>query len=1413
MNTIEKQYFEELRALHLKLSEALRDPRLSGVNDVIGNLYRDDAHFVCELLQNADDRGATYAIFRLQDDGLIFIHNAPRHFTITNPSSHEEDRKAGKLGDVNSILSIASSSKTGKLEEVPIGKFGLGFKSVFLYTDQPKIYDDNFRFSISHYIVPDLIDSDHPLRTKHETLFHLPFKPGERKTAYAEIQEKLRSLVNPLLFLKHLKKIEWETENSSGFYRLEELEKPESGTKLHYEIASDGKCEHTELWKFEKPIDDSPGLSVAVVYTLDKDSKKIHTARRHPLYCYLPTANETDLPVILHAPFRLTGNRESIIARDPHNTAMITMLASLLARSLQEICKIGEQNNTPWIDDNILRFIPQNGRFQYEGTAAALNLQPLTESVVHSIRSGKMLWCEQLGRYLDNRSGYIPDNSYLSDIYPSRLLSQILNEDCGWVLPSLTAEIKKDGETAKLLEVERVTPEKILRKITSEILAGQSVDWLKQWYLSLKNVRNLWKNGQDPFLRYKKIILTSEGTFEAPFTKGQIAPNVHLPKSDCNTPRPGNIYIVESSLLDAEDLHSFFIDLGLKETDDFTLAERVYLPQVISEDSEFSARLKALAHFAAIYCKKLTVEERQTLHGKCLFPAYSASGPAFVTRNEIKLHNDVNDFYYKGNDQTRFYEPSRLSPHISPGEIDAITAMILEIPEARKPSVKVEIIPVTSSNESRIPHDARTPAWYNRKKPDFEYFEEPIVIGLKHFVNSVAALSPKEASGLIETIIAPRYLKARYRSLYGGTWHSAETEPMYFSLLANAPWIELATPALKKLLGLPVKELQQEEIDIINSVFSSSGITGRTDVENLLDFLQRENILKRFQQRQSIERQKEILRATRQFTLQWLDEILNLRLRYVEAKEKTDIEFLIKALKQAILTVQKDTEADLRQMLPAGINILFGPPGTGKTTEITEIVAKQTERNPDCRILILTPTNAAANVAAHRINKRGGSAYRGINPSDEALRSNLDELGIPVYDAATDDIRSVTIATVHYFSRAYSSAEQNYLHELRWDTVIIDETSMVTLDYVLLTLYKAHQNNPHCKFYIVGDPLQLPAITNLDPFILEDAQLDEFNFFSFIGLKEFSDNPADIPEIVRPKVNITLLTHQYRSVRPLCEITSHFAYGGKILSARKDTPVVMPQRALPIFTRPLSFVRFPVTSCGTTPLITDLDKLGSSNFNIYSALIVKESLQHLFSRLREAGFAKPLKIGIITPYTAQKYLIEKLLNTNPISRSINVEVCVNTVHQFQGDEFEIVMLVLNPPNKTMTPRDGILINKRYLINVATSRAKDCLVILYPDESCVVKNFSHINHSGEALNIESIARKIFHSDISELTVSAADIERELFGSPDFLANNCEVDFHEEINLHEHTRRYIYKFIKGGNTIDILYSPPSIPHYSP
>lgn len=1403
MTSTELKYFNELRAIHLGLSESLKDPRISGVNNVISNLYRDDAHFVYELLQNADDQGATYAKFILKKDEVIFVHNAPKHFTITDPKTHEEDKANGRLGNLNSILSIASSSKSNVTNEIPIGKFGLGFKSVFIYTDRPCIYDENIRFSITDFIVPNLIDTDHPMRQRGETLFVFKFKNGEQTKAYEEIDAKLKSLVNPLLFLNHLKLINWEDESESGYYRLDNIGNFGTCDRLKYTVANEDEKTETELWKFSRKTADNSRLQISAVFVIEDG---IISSKTHPLYCYLPTANQSELPVILHAPFKLTGNRESITHSDPHNIKMISELAVLLSESIEEICERGQSLHTPWIKDNIIDFIPVISDKSSVSTTASIDLSPIRDAILESIHNDRLLWCEQFEEYLSPQESCVADNSYLAEIYPSEILEGLLGERRGWVLPSLIGDLKRQngGKLIKELGVERITPDKLLRQITSDFLAQQPIGWLRQWYCYLPKIKNLWEITN---LRNQEIILTATGVFKSPFTKGKLTPNVYLSCAEVTDSEYNDIFFVNPQLANDKTLIDFFTLLGIKEIDDFSIAERIYLPKIVSEDTPVDKRLKTLVQFIKLVDNQLTNDQSRSISSQCMVPARSDNGIVFVNVLNVKMHNSDNDLYFRDNKSQLFFEPSDLSKYLKDEDIYLIAEYISRFPQTLLPTVRFVKIPIDSNSSTRIPDGARRPAWYNIGKIDCEHIKEPVIEGFEYFNSKIAPLHPHEASALLEKILAPKFQKAKYYAYYGGPQPDIEIWPNYRAELANSNWIEFASSKLRQILGLPLKEIQPQELDSISRILSDSGIISKDDVESFLQYIQERGVLDDFELKQEIEEQKNIISNIDKCSLSWLNEVLNLRLKYVKSGQKTDIEFLIKALQNVLSQIKVDNDVDLRNLLPDNINVIFGPPGTGKTTKIIQIIADILERNPDSHIAILAPTNHAADVVAERLLKCKIDAYRTINTNDYSLLSEVNEKGLMVYEATGEEgVPQIVASTTHYFARPTHLCNGHSLHEEKWDAIFIDETSMVTLDYVLLALFKGYQNNNLCTFYLVGDPLQLPAITNLDPDILEQAQLDEFNFYSFIGLHEFTETPESIPNYLREKLNIQLLRTQFRSVKPLCELMSSFAYGGKVESDFHDELTEYPVNIPSIFKRPLTFVRFPISkqnSILSQACITDLGKLRNSNYNIYSALLIKESLQAFFDALRDSNFSKSLSIGIITPYRAQKKLIEKLLNINAISRDARIEVNVNTVHQFQGDEFDIVMLVLNPPNQSMTPANNILINKHYLINVAISRAKRNLIILYPDNSCKVENYQYINKNSSANNIESIAEQIFNCNIEDITIHSSALEKELFGNFSYLSTQCEVTFHDEVNLHESTSGAKYRFVTGGDTIDIIY----------
>lgn len=219
--------FDYFNALHKDRSDTantLEKPSMRGIWRSVTDKYSDQAHFIYELIQNADDAGAKSVHFILEPTRLIFIHNGVNHFSISNPETEENDSNNGKLGDINAITSAANSNKSSK--ENKIGKFGVGFKAVFQYTTTPYIYDTNFKFKIDRYIVPTLIDEDYPNRKENETVFVFPFNHKDKTTqeCYMDIEGKLKSLSHPILFLSNLRDISYEIENTVGLYGKEVLE-------------------------------------------------------------------------------------------------------------------------------------------------------------------------------------------------------------------------------------------------------------------------------------------------------------------------------------------------------------------------------------------------------------------------------------------------------------------------------------------------------------------------------------------------------------------------------------------------------------------------------------------------------------------------------------------------------------------------------------------------------------------------------------------------------------------------------------------------------------------------------------------------------------------------------------------------------------------------------------------------------------------------------------------------------------------------------------------------------------------------------------------------------------------------------------------------------------------------------------
>lgn len=164
INEKEKELFIKLHNERLEDIKTFNKPAYKQYWSSIIDKYPDSAHFIYELLQNADDAGATKVEMFIDKNYLIFKHNGLERFSISDETNTEDNTTS--RGHINAITGIGFTTKGDLTTQNKIGKFGVGFKSVFQYTDRPEIYDDKFCFCIENYIVPTWINKEHPLRKK-----------------------------------------------------------------------------------------------------------------------------------------------------------------------------------------------------------------------------------------------------------------------------------------------------------------------------------------------------------------------------------------------------------------------------------------------------------------------------------------------------------------------------------------------------------------------------------------------------------------------------------------------------------------------------------------------------------------------------------------------------------------------------------------------------------------------------------------------------------------------------------------------------------------------------------------------------------------------------------------------------------------------------------------------------------------------------------------------------------------------------------------------------------------------------------------------------------------------------------------------------------------------------------------------
>ncbi len=323
----------------------------AGLKRLLTDLYPDNAHFIYELLQNAEDARAQEVRFILHEDRIEFEHDGERLFSIDN---------------VDAITSIGFSTKRD--DATSIGQFGVGFKAVFAYTETPEVESGEFHFRIRDMVVPEPNGRSRSQLGDKQTRFILPFDNHKKgpEQAKGEIERLLKALgATTLLFLTHIRKIEYLLPDSSLGY-IERIDIGYNRYEIRVQQPNELAPSSTWFLKFDKEVevedeesekeDEKTKLCrIAVAFGLSPVAAKAgakekkgddavatpewELAAMEPgrVCIYFPADKETsNLRFHLHAPFASTVARDSV--RDcAGNNVLRDHLAELLAESMSAI--------------------------------------------------------------------------------------------------------------------------------------------------------------------------------------------------------------------------------------------------------------------------------------------------------------------------------------------------------------------------------------------------------------------------------------------------------------------------------------------------------------------------------------------------------------------------------------------------------------------------------------------------------------------------------------------------------------------------------------------------------------------------------------------------------------------------------------------------------------------------------------------------------------------------------------------------------------------------------------------------------------------------------------------------------------------------------------------------------------------
>lgn len=434
-------------------------------------LYDDRTHFIFELLQNAEDalgrRGEWYGSRKVE-----FTLN-PACLTLSHFGKPFDE------ADVRSVCDIAESTKN----ESSIGRFGLGFKSVYTVTDLPEIHSGDEDFAIENYVFPKRMARS--ARAADETQIVLPLKQ-EDASAAQDITTGFRHLgPGALLFLRNIEEINWSVEGgASGFYLRN---RPESlGPNVHRITVigqETGKAELDQNWLvFHRDVFSAEGQKIGrveVAFSLlavkdVPDRWAVQPLAKSPLVVFFPTVVESHLGFLVQGPYRTTPSRDNIPPSEPWNQHLVKETSGLLVEAMRWM------RDNAMLDVTTLRCLPlDREKFPKDSRFA-----PMFDAVRQAFQGEELLPTFDDG-HVTAQQAKLARTQELRELFsPEQVAALFGSEVAAWLSDDIT-EVKTPEIRRYLmreLDVDEIRPERVMPNLTKSFLEAQADEWVLRLY-------------------------------------------------------------------------------------------------------------------------------------------------------------------------------------------------------------------------------------------------------------------------------------------------------------------------------------------------------------------------------------------------------------------------------------------------------------------------------------------------------------------------------------------------------------------------------------------------------------------------------------------------------------------------------------------------------------------------------------------------------------------------------------------------------------------------------------------------------------------------------------------------------------------------------------------------------------------